>query len=656
MKKLFVMFILIIFMTGFSSAYQCYQEYANRTSSCGGLATGSYNYNPVEFTNPNNMFDGNWGSFGVGNPGAPILRINYTKPAYAVGAIFMYKTNLDFINSTIPANCFSGISDRIVLNFAVGNNIDASCFDTESTNNGFIIGSPGATDFYEDGIFWEISPYPLFWNSSVYETTLQQFIIFINDSASVSSAYLNYSGTLTTASVLNLAGTSTITANKYISSSDVGSNNISFIVNFMNGSTYRSVNFTQHVLPISFGLCNATLNTKFLNITFKNETTSVQRVNAALTANIYYSLSDVGQVNKTYSMINSTEYSEYDFCFSLNQSLDTNAQFQYYNSESLVRSYTLESILTNVQSQLTLFLLPSSSGIYSRYKTITSSGTVIPGVLATVKRTISGTVYTIGTGLTDSAGQVVFFLNPDATYDYTFSKEGFSSSSFSLNPNSLETYTITLGGGVSTYNYTKIGNNLSYSIVPSQSNLSNASNVGFIFTVSGTNITFISMNITNISGSQLFYGTLASQGSVSQTVHIGNNTDIIGYFKIIAGGETFTVNKKWTVYNVFVGDYSIYKQLTLFNDYDFSPIFRILIMLAVFLLVGVMLSSDKPFEDNASQITVYILLVWAFSIVGWMNTGIAAGSNILSQSANQYGIALLTTVAGVAIIFRREWS
>ena len=657
MKKIILIFALIILLTGFSSAYECYQEYANRSTACGGLSNGSYNYDTgAAWVDVNNIYDGDWSTFGHGNYGTgDIMFVNYTKPTNAISAILQFKTNAHFINNSIPQSCFNGYTDKIVIEYFSGGNLAIECHTSATTKTG-LIGSTGGSEWYEEAIIWEISEYPLFYNTTAYETSLQQFTIFINDSGSVSSAYLNYSGTLTSASVLNLAGTSTITANKYIPA-NTGVKNISFIVNYQNGSTYNSVIFNQEVLPISFGLCNSSLNTKYLNITFTNETTSLQRVGAALSASIYYSLSDLGQVNKSYSMVNSTEYKEYDFCFGMiNGTLDTYGQLQYHNSESITRSYTLETTLTNIQSKLNLFLLPTSSGIYSRYKVVTTTGTVISGVLATVKRTIAGTEYSVGTGVTDSAGQVVFFLNPDATYDYTFTKTGYATNSFSLNPNSVETYTITLSGSATVYNYTKIGNNLSYSIIPTGSNLTNNSNIGFAFTVSGTDISFISMNITNLSGTQLYYGTLSGAGTVSQTVNIGNNTEIIGYFKIIADGETFAINKKWIVYNVYVGDYSLFKQLNLFNDYNFSPIFRVLIILAVFLIVGIMLSGDKPFEDNSPQLVVYMLLVWAFSIVGWLNTGITQGSNILSESANQYGIAILTTVAGMALIFRREWS
>jgi hypothetical protein len=312
--------------------------------------------------------------------------------------------------------------------------------------------------------------------------------------------------------------------------------------------------------------------------------------------------------------------------------------------------------MSNTTTKLSLYLLPTTAGIYSRYKTVTSGGNTIAGVNAVIRRIISGTVYTIGTGITDSSGQVIFFLNPDATYSYEFSKSGYATTSFSLNPNSIETYTVTMGGGVSTYNYTALGNNLSYTITPSADNITNNTAITFIFTVGGNNISLITMNLTNASGFQLYFGSNAGIGTISQSVNTGNNSEINGYFTISSGTETLVLTKKWVVYESFVGDYSLFKQLNIFKDYEFSKIFQILIMIATFITLGILLASDKPFEDNSSQLTVFILLTWAFSIVGWLNTGIAPGSNALSQFSDQYGIAILTTILGVSIIFRREWT
>ena len=56
--------------------------------------------------------------------------------------------------------------------------------------------------------------------------------------------------------------------------------------------------------------------------------------------------------------------------------------------------------------------------------------------------------------------------------------------------------------------------------------------------------------------------------------------------------------------------------------------------------------------DEEVKMAVAILIVWAFSIVGWLDTGIAINSssaniNNLSQFSNQYGIAIVSTPEGI---------
>ncbi|KKK88810.1 hypothetical protein LCGC14_2739390, partial [marine sediment metagenome] len=71
----------------------------------------------------------------------------------------------------------------------------------------------------------------------------------------------------------------------------------------------------------------------------------------------------------------------------------------------------------------------------------------------------------------------------------------------------------------------------------------------------------------------------------------------------------------------------------------------------------IFMASNETFDTSESKIAVSLLLIWAFSIVGWLNTGIpisdSGGLVVLSQFSNQYGIAIISTGAGIFFIGRR---
>lgn len=439
----------------------------------------------------------------------------------------------------------------------------------------------------------------------------------------------------------------------------VGSVSWRWILNYSDGNQQALSSNTQTIADISLNFCNTTNTFTYVNFSFKNETTSLQTIKASITSTWTYWLGS-GTVNRTLSFTNSSESFNYQFCFiPQNRSVNYDLTFNYYNGESPQRTYTItRGTLANTTAQQTLYLLPASVGLYTRYRVVTSGGTSISGAYATVSTTLGGTSVQIASGYTDSSGQVVFWLNPDSTYDYTFSYGGVSTS-FSLQPNSLETYTVTLGQGVSTIpSGSLLARNLSYTFGPSNSTLQNNTLYTFSFNVTGTSvINFISMNITNGS-TQLAYTSGVSAGTISVNLNTANNTRLFAYYTISSANETITLTNSWTVGSFYEGDYSIYRQFTLFANYGFSDFIRIL--LALFAILGIMafLSINDITDTSESKILVGLLLVWAFSIVGWLDTGLATtstnqGIQSLSQYSSKYGIAIMSSVFSGFFIGRR---
>ncbi len=164
------------------------------------------------------------------------------------------------------------------------------------------------------------------------------------------------------------------------------------------------------------------------------------------------------------------------------------------------------------------------------------------------------------------------------------------------------------------------------------------------------------MNITNGSD-QLGYTSASDQGLISLSINTNNDTRIVGYYTISTSDETFTVTKIWTVGNEFVGDYSIFRQLTLFMDYSFSDFVRLILVLGVILGILIFLSAGDIVDSAENRILVGVLLVWAFSIVGWLDTGLVVTSaqpaiNTLGEYSSKYGIAILSSAAGAFFVVR----
>lgn len=99
----------------------CFQEFANQSTSCGGLSTG--NYSQGGLCN-NNTFDGNYSSYSYGCASGGALGtgyVNYSKPAnYSLG-YWQVKDGGGTFNLSIPDRCFN----QSVLQFSIGTTFSA---------------------------------------------------------------------------------------------------------------------------------------------------------------------------------------------------------------------------------------------------------------------------------------------------------------------------------------------------------------------------------------------------------------------------------------------------------------------------------------------------------------------------------------------------
>lgn len=494
-----------------------------------------------------------------------------------------------------------------------------------------------------------------YWQNNSFETENQTYALELwNETTVPSGGVFNYNGQNYTVDIAALANG--LYQMNYTIDTPVNVNPVPFNWFYTTDQFRSSSIYQQTTNQTVFGICNTTLVTPYLNISFKNETTSQQTVRATASFDLTYYIGS-GAVNKSYTFSNATENLNYVFCMLPSfKRVNTVGEITYENSVSLSRTTAMSfNGLTNVTTNKTYYLLPTILGIYSRYQTITVTGGVVQGAYGSVTRTLGGVPTLIAEGFTDSSGLLVFFLDPTASYDYFFNKDGVGSTTFSLVPNSPDTYTVTLGGsGGQIINGSTLPINMSYQILPSNATLQNSTLYTFSFNVTSSAVTYISMNLTNSTGHQLGFISNNGQGVISIPLNTGNNTRIFGSFIIQTSSETFVLAQSWIVYNNFQGDYSLFRQLDLFNGYGFQDFNKVILALVVILLIVAALSVNEVIDTSESKIMVAVILIWIFSMVGWFNTGFAIGTtNPAAVFANKYGIAILSSVIAAWFIGRR---
>ena len=308
-------------------------------------------------------------------------------------------------------------------------------------------------------------------NATSLDGATESFIINVTANSSLTSGEVVYAGVPHSSTQNGEIFTSTFTV--------TGTGTQTFFWNFTHGNqAAASLNNTQLLNQTLFGPCNATLTVPYINFTFKNETTAEEFVNATITSAFNFWVGDAVIINNlTFS--NASENANYAFCATPSDTtINVNYTINYNNGDSQQRTSSANAILTNTTTNIVLFLLPTSEGLFSPFQTVISTGSALEGVVGTITRILGGSTITVASGITDSSGFITYFLDPDITYTGTFTKLTFADNVFTFVPTTT-TRTVTMGGATgitSVGNGTEILQNTSYSITPTNSNLIKSEN------------------------------------------------------------------------------------------------------------------------------------------------------------------------------------
>ena len=138
---------------------ECYQEFANVATACGGLATGSYSWQSWWPGLEDETRDGDWNTYGKGDD-VGFMYIDYNKPAGALSSSLLQlkvgKVTSVTANIPIDIDCWN----QNILQFKLGSNIMtyaatyAQCYDGNIWKNIYTIGD---NDWiYEEAMLWDI--------------------------------------------------------------------------------------------------------------------------------------------------------------------------------------------------------------------------------------------------------------------------------------------------------------------------------------------------------------------------------------------------------------------------------------------------------------------------------------------------------------------
>jgi len=299
---------------------------------------------------------------------------------------------------------------------------------------------------------------------------------------------------------------------------------------------FNSSPYNQTVVPIHFGICNDTgLSALYLNFTFKDEATN-DNMNATIDSSTWWYYLGTGTINRTFLFSNSTANPSYAFCSNTTglpikaAVSDMHYLYTLYPTRTLTELFSLTSTVTNK----VLYLLSTSTGIYSTYQVVTPGNQVIQGAHLIVTRIISGSTVVVADGYTDSAGTVTFFLNPNYDHTITVSASGYASQTITLKPSS-STYTITMGGSGEYFQFSSLLEGVTYNFYPASGIISSGVH-NFTFEVFSSLYALqnCSMQIRNIS-TTLYTVTgciNSSRGYLSQVINVTKHPQLYGNYSI----------------------------------------------------------------------------------------------------------------------------
>lgn len=583
--------------------------------------------------------------------------------------------NIDTQIPTVIVNSGSGLQDygSLLLNHSINitatdGNLDTCWFNYDSTNRSFSCSSGAFATYsfelaqginsgtiYVNDSFGNLNQTAISWsykvlennryyNASTHETSSEKYTINVTANSSLTAVNLlinqtNY--TLTDEGNGNWTYTGDVQLG-------ITNNTISFNFTYGGSSFLSSYETYQDVSSLIWTICNATYDTEFLNISFKDEE-SLAWLNATVPSSTFTYYLGSGAINKTYNFVNNTKNPTYQFCASPNKTISVVPYFQYKNGTQYPQRVWNPSAqtYTNTLTSKTLYLLNVNSGIYVTIQVVNTANQVLEGVFTEVTRLISSVDTVVGQGTTGASGTVTFWLNPDFIHTFSLSKPGYDDVTSSFAPTQTS-YTITMGSSsITNQNFFE---GIAYSILPTNLSLINDTIYTFAFnlTSSSWTLTEYGFDLRLANGTIITGGSSTVEDTNIELLYNTTNESLIymDYYWLINGTYT-NATRLWVVYNTqytgwsiatFFEDFTRYKDSGLFGLDEFGN--RLIIFLIIFLTVGLM-QFKFGLNSPVAVLSVLFLTVYFFDIVVGQIPQIRGIDNLLTYIS---GLALVITI------------
>ena len=498
-------------------------------------------------------------------------------------------------------------------------------------------------------------------NTTSYQTKSETFKINITANSSLTSVALEYNGT---------EYSTTNSGDIYSTTLDIpidtlGNKTVRWKFTYSSETIYSNYSY-QNISEIVWTLCNATYADDFLNISFKDEVNSTS-INASIPTSTFVYYLGSGTVTKTYTFINISDNNNYKFCATPDLIFNVDSYVQYKQGTTYPQRIYDPSVTTynsTVENKV-LYLLASGDGSSVTFQVKNSASQGISSVTVTGTRIISGETITVANGLTDSAGTVNFFLNSNFQHNFTFSKTGYTTTTFLVTPTE-SAYTITLGGGVPAESDCTRG--VSYSTNPSSSFLDQNTNYNFSYSISSS---YWSLSKFNAS---LYYGNGTLISSDSSTTDVGgilsfnniNTTNQTSMYLVYAyevnDSLCISISKNWIIQSTEGRDYSIWKLLTQINEYLDADLYGVKgdigdnnfsrIVIAFLIIVLVTGVSIREFGIQSESFILSIV----FSIVAILDVGLSFIPRIQvgEWTAIPYFVTVVTFIMWIAFLVKER--
>ena len=403
-------------------------------------------------------------------------------------------------------------------------------------------------------------------NNESFETATESFNINVEGPTSAS---LFYNGTEYT----TIKSGNNFNRTIQIPVGQLGNNSIYWIFDGVQNSTTSYQNVSETVLI----LCDSTYKTLFLNISFKDED-DLEVINASIpTSTFVYYLGD-GTITKTLTYINTSVNFNYEFCATPNETLTVNSLIQFKQGSlypQRIFSQTGAS-LTNTTTDLILYLLSVSDGLFVTFQVFGQQSDTIEGVSVSGTRVLAGSDTLVAQGTTDAAGTVTFWLNPDFLHTLTYIKTGFETVIESIFPTQT-LYTVNMGGSAAALS-TDNSEGIVIRILPSGSFLDTNTFYTFSYIINSSVLTLeeYGFELFRNNGTSIHSATdtTSTGGTLDKSFNTSNESRISMNYFYITNGTTINGTTFWLVYDA--NDFSIYHFFTRVTTYITADIFGIL--------------------------------------------------------------------------------